>query len=1465
MRKLSNQLAGALQAVQTDDPADFLQLVHDHVGGKEGYNLDELLQAVTRKDIVAICLGLKHQVEIGAGLLSLEEDAEGDQESQRELGASVLHSAAVLAKLLLSQTKEEVPEALQQAAELLHNHGILAAAGFPALQEEVARLCLDWWQAEAAGRENLTPQTVPYFIMKALTTGTAADVKRCHAMRTALQLFDFEDPSIADVKLLLLRAAFAPSFLRCAEGRRMMAYMFTLQPAFVAELTAIIKNQIPSGRKSVLDAYGEVIYRAWSTCTGACLLHVQQNCIQALMEHAILASTPAMAASLRRVLRGLHCQKHQPGVDKMLLELYEPILFRRLHAANPGVRSNALHVLVDAFPLRDPDESNQDTDKRLADQFAHLTSLLKDVVPEVRAAAVAGVCRVLNEYWELIPGTITAGYMKLMAGELAFDSTSPSVRASVPEGLATLVDNSLAHPLLKMVLPQLEPLLFDSATRVRTAMADLLLALRGIEALPFYDVVPVEKLLDILAQDTAAVSERVQRLLLPTFFPNPEAGAATLAALLRNSPGAGRAFCQFLAGTYQQAGGDVVVTAAGPPVHESQIVGLIKELRTHLHDVPITAAAAAAVVPSITNGGEAGAGKGSKKGRSKRKKAQPAGTEPGNEEEREEEVSESPASWEAILHGVCALVCGLAALVAAGRCEEGIGNNLFLSGTLVRLLERCPTAAARRAVMAMAAAFPALDASAEVRGRCLKQLLAGGYSAAAGGPEQARELQGAVECICAGASRDRLLQVVVTSLGGDPKEVLEGLCHHLETQHTATAAAKPGAEEGEKEEARHGRRAKQGGKKAEAAAKPAGKKKASKKAAKVDEEEEEELGEVDESLACEECGSRTGAGEMLLCDNCDAAFHMGCLDPPLTEVPEGDWFCDDCDARMSSGMGENLALRCLGLLLELEEPRAQLLASGVLARLLPYMELALRDAIEALKEALAGNSSLPEGGTGASTAVVVYLKGCLHLFLNGQSLAKGAGAMPAAGITSASMMSQAAECIQQAVEFAGVLVQHLARLDAAALLQALVSRPGPDAKRSKVSKKKKAAVPAEQLPQAPAVKEALATVQACVALLSEAARVQVLSWAPPGGMPMAHAACAVAQRYVALLGGVAAAAPAADTASRSEAAVTDGLVMAAVANVARLVRNLAMTTKQGRSTTRDLDSVLQQAQHAQQGPQQQPSGSESGQASRLTGSGTGQQGDVAAAEAGGSVEALVGDLLALGCQEHGGALVTAALKPGMASLLAGLCGMAGSCRAEGALSSGWLQPVARLLGRGIDFDQVPAVAAAVEPAAAALDDEQEGDENAGAVANQPADEQGKPAEKAAEGAPQLLGSFVSEHAEHGLVKVLLAAAKSAKIQEPLAGCAAGLARHTFEEGAAVSAMGALELTIMLGFKGVTTRGKSRAGADTYSAAIQHLRVLKAAVNGLPASRLEAGSAQALLHHKLGALFPPAPRVTFGAV
>jgi len=506
-----------------------------------------------------VCEGLLQIVQIGVNLFTAEVgvDAEGKPDvSQREHGSQLLHAIAIISRIIFLETKSAPPKALLEVAVALHDNALLGAHGYPALQEEVARLCLEWWQIEASGRERLTPQTMTHLLVTALETGKAASVKRCHIMRTALELFDFNDPTIDDVKRLLLRCAFAPSFIRCAEGRRFLAYLFTLQPAFVKELTAIVKNQIPSNRKSILAAYGEVIYRAWTSATGACLLEVQLSCIQKLMEAAILASTPSMALAIRRVLAGLHSHKLQPGVDRMLLELYEPILFRRMNAPNPVVRRNALEVFIDAFPLRDPEESNEATDARMTEQFAALTRALKDDVPAVRVAAVTGVCKILGKYWEVIPGSVITGYLKVVAADLAFDAASPAVRVAVAEGLVDLLDNPLAHPLLKLLLPKLEPMLYDASAKVRCAFANLLLSLRGVQGLRWHEIVDIQKLLDVMSSDVPSVSGRIQRLLLPSYFPDAETGPAMVAALLRSSPPAGYAFCLYLAGVYiPQVGG----------------------------------------------------------------------------------------------------------------------------------------------------------------------------------------------------------------------------------------------------------------------------------------------------------------------------------------------------------------------------------------------------------------------------------------------------------------------------------------------------------------------------------------------------------------------------------------------------------------------------------------------------------------------------------------------------------------------------------------------------------------------------------------------------------------------------------------------------------------------------------------------------------------------------------------------
>jgi hypothetical protein len=46
--------------------------------------------------------------------------------------------------------------------------------------------------------------------------------------------------------------------------------------------------------------------------------------------------------------------------------------------------------------------------------------------------------------------------------------------------------------------------------------------------------------------------------------------------------------------------------------------------------------------------------------------------------------------------------------------------------------------------------------------------------------------------------------------------------------------------------------------------------------------------------SCDKCGKSENDESILFCDKCDRGFHMYCLDPPLTEPPNGAWLCRHC-------------------------------------------------------------------------------------------------------------------------------------------------------------------------------------------------------------------------------------------------------------------------------------------------------------------------------------------------------------------------------------------------------------------------------------------------------------------------------------------------------------------------------------------------------------------------------------------
>ena len=501
-------------------------------------NPEEALQGLSAKELThmwqLLAPFVEQKLEEAGPAMGVvpEEDEDGAAPppvDDAAVGAALeaLQAVTILARASLSDADRETPtELLEVAIEL---HDIIFDLKDPradVLQDAIVDLCEAWWLGGRDGRDELMPQTISYLLVRALHANAgAADVKRLYVLRSALTVLDYSDESTAHFKRLLLHCVIRPLVLRVAEGRKLLAYLFTLHEPFVADLHRAVKSQIPSCRKSQRAAYGEVYLRAWKASPGgAWTQRIEEGCVQDLMWHALHAASSSMASAVRQVLAPLHDAKRQRGVDAMLLKLWEPILWRALKCANPHVRKNAATLFVEAFPLQDATMPAVDLDATLQGQFDHLSRILKDDSVQVRVVACHGACRVLALYWEMIPPSTAKGLLTALVKDLAHDASANTVRVAALQGLNyLLVQNGSLEvaTALKASLPHVAPLLRDGSERVRVALLELLLSCAKLKSavLHWPSAIAPEALLRQLPSERPPLQMRMTRLLLPHFLP----------------------------------------------------------------------------------------------------------------------------------------------------------------------------------------------------------------------------------------------------------------------------------------------------------------------------------------------------------------------------------------------------------------------------------------------------------------------------------------------------------------------------------------------------------------------------------------------------------------------------------------------------------------------------------------------------------------------------------------------------------------------------------------------------------------------------------------------------------------------------------------------------------------------------------------------------------------------------------
>lgn len=263
----------------------------------------------------------------------LQDNVSGTDDNTSEKKQKMLQNLQIYAHILtvcLNHPKHVFSSSdLLPAAQLLHDNLILFESD-SVLSLEIASLCETWWKDDLVGKELLITQFLPFLLSRSLTLKKKVDVHRVYTLRDAFSLFDFDDESIEDLKLLLIRCVISPLYLKTEDGRKFIAFIFGLSRQVFKEALAMIKSQIPFGRKSILEAYGDVLFRAWKGVDESFREEIEDGFLQGLVEGAIHAGSREFGASIRRVLGGFINQRTTHGVEKMLFKLAEPVIFRSL-------------------------------------------------------------------------------------------------------------------------------------------------------------------------------------------------------------------------------------------------------------------------------------------------------------------------------------------------------------------------------------------------------------------------------------------------------------------------------------------------------------------------------------------------------------------------------------------------------------------------------------------------------------------------------------------------------------------------------------------------------------------------------------------------------------------------------------------------------------------------------------------------------------------------------------------------------------------------------------------------------------------------------------------------------------------------------------------------------------------------------------------------------------------------------
>jgi condensin-2 complex subunit G2 len=154
---------------------------------------------------------------------------------------------------------------------------------------------------------------------------------------------------------------------------------------------------------------------------------------------------------------------------------------------------------------------------------------------------------ILFSLFDFIPVRARQILVSTLVSTLSRDKSSVDVRCAVMQAVAKILENPLSHPLLKEMLSELSHAIHDVSEKVRTHFVNILLAVKSIKGIKFYDIVDIDNLLAQLdVEKGTKLTKQLTELILDTFFPYGKKSSKQLMRrclhLVRSNPNAAKKF-----------------------------------------------------------------------------------------------------------------------------------------------------------------------------------------------------------------------------------------------------------------------------------------------------------------------------------------------------------------------------------------------------------------------------------------------------------------------------------------------------------------------------------------------------------------------------------------------------------------------------------------------------------------------------------------------------------------------------------------------------------------------------------------------------------------------------------------------------------------------------------------------------------------------------------------------------------